>query len=742
MIPDKCSHEASSHSHHEENVANDAGNKRDSVRGIHDTPPPNTKVTVFRIDSMDCPTEEALLRAKLDPMHGVVDLQFNLIQRTLTIYHILEDVKVFSRTIEALGMKPEEIDAMSPSGMNDAVGTTQAKPWWPLAFACCAAIGAELSSWFLPGMVGLPILLAFAAVVFGGLPTYKKGWIAIKNRNLNINALMSIAVTGAFILQQWPEAAMVMVLFAIAERIEAASLERARNAIRGLMLMTPDYATIQLDDGIWQRTPVNDVVIGAVVRLKPGERVPLDGTLLRGESFLDQSPITGESIPVQKVPGDPLFAGTINQDSELEYTVTAGANDSTLARIIHAVEAAQQKRAPTQRFVDQFSKIYTPVILLIAFLVAIIPTLVFGGASFIWVYKALILLVIACPCALVISTPITIVSGLAAAARHGILIKGGTYLEQGRELTWLAFDKTGTITHGKPKQTDSIEMSTRAPHAYDIAYSLAARSDHPISKAIAAYAHTRNHSLQVVSGFTALAGRGVKGTVAGVDYHLGNHRLIEELNLCSPLIEAQLNTLERQGKTAVLLTDNEGVLLIVGVADTVKETSRQAIGELHQLGIKTLMLSGDNPHTVRAIAEQVGIDEACGDQLPGDKAEAVAKRRALSGKIGMVGDGINDAPALARADIGFAMGAAGSDTAIETADVALMDDDLRKIPTFIQLSRATSTILKQNITLSISIKAVFLVFTLIGMSTMWMAVFADMGASLLVVFNGLRLLRK
>lgn len=704
---------------------------------------PGVAVTILSVAAMDCPTEEALIRTKLGAIAGVDALNFNLMQRVLTVSHepaVLDDVLAAIRalgftatvaTAETIGM-PEPMEAVPKPH----------KPWWPLALAGVAAVGAEGAEWFQLATPWLPALLAIAAVAVGGLSTYKKGWVALRNGQLNINALMSIAVTGALVLQQWPEAAMVMVLFAAAERIEAMSLDRARNAIRGLMAMTPERATVQQADHSWRLVEARTVAIGAVVRLRPGERVPLDGKVLRGQSALDQSPITGESAPVDKGPGDPLFAGTINQNGELEYAVTAKASDSTLARIIHAVEAAQGSRAPTQRFVDQFAKVYTPVVFALALLVAVVPPLLFGGAWFAWVYKALVLLVIACPCALVISTPVTIVSGLAAAARQGILIKGGVYLEQGRDLGWLCLDKTGTITHGKPALVDVEVFGPRNVNAHDLAVSLAWRSDHPVSRAIATAEQRKTHQLLPVEGFEALNGRGVRGRIGGREYHLGNHRLIRELGLCSDALEARLDALEQQGKSTVLLTDGVEVLALFTVADTVKDSSRQAIAELHDLGVRTLMLSGDNPHTARTIAAQVGIDEARGNLLPEDKATAVGKLSEAGVKVGMVGDGINDAPALAQADIGFAMGAAGTDTAIETADVALMDDDLRKVATFVRLSRATSWVLRQNIALALGIKAVFLVLTLAGMGTMWMAVFADMGASLLVVFNGLRLLRR
>jgi Cd2+/Zn2+-exporting ATPase len=528
----------------------------------------------------------------------------------------------------------------------------------------------------------------------------------------------------------------------VAELIEAKSLDRARNAIQGLMQLTPERATVLQADGSWQEAAAKSVAVAARVRARPGERIALDGTIVSGRSTVNQAPITGESLPVDKAQGDAVFAGTINQSGSFEYVVTAAAGDSTLARIIHAVEEAQGAKAPTQRFVDQFARVYTPVVFVIALAVAILPPLLMDGAWFDWVYKALVLLVIACPCALVISTPVTIVSGLAAAARQGILIKGGAYLEEGRKLAWLALDKTGTLTHGKPVQTDFVVLSEHTEaDVRSLAHSLASRSDHPVSKALATAAQQDGVALQSVEAFEALPGRGSKGLIAGKVYHLGNHRLIHELGRCSAELEARLSALEAQGKTVILLSDEARVHGMFAVADTVKDSSRQAIAELHALGIKTVMLTGDNAHTARAIAAQVGIDEAQGDMLPEDKLKAIEDKIGQGGSVGMVGDGINDAPALARSDIGFAMGAAGTGTAIETADVALMDDDLRKLPRFVRLSRRTHALLVQNIVLALGIKAAFLVLTLIGLGTMWMAVFADVGASLLVVGNGLRLLR-
>lgn len=693
--------------------------------------------TAIRIMQMDCPTEEALIRKRLGAMSAVKSMEFNLMRRVLTVVHAPNALEPVLEAVRSLGFQPEVSDV---TGQLAAVEDAK-KACWPLVFAGFAAIASEAVIWMsLPA--GLSAALAILAVVACGLSTYKKGWVAIRNGNLNINALMSIAVTGALALGQWPEAAMVMVLFTIAELIEAKSLDRARNAIGGLMRLAPEKATVRQADGSWRVVEANTVTVGSVVRVKPGERIGLDGVLVFGRSSVNQAPITGESLPVDKGEGDAVFAGTINETGSFDYRITAAASNSTLARIIHAVEEAQGAKAPTQRFVDQFARVYTPIVFAIALAVAVVLPLLIGGFWHDWLYKALVMLVIACPCALVISTPVTIVSGLAAAARHGILIKGGVYLEEGRKLAWLALDKTGTLTHGKPVQTD-FELLADVPmeRCHRLAASLAGRSDHPVSQAVANAADQYGISRESVETFAALPGRGVRGVIGGKAYSLGNHRLVHELERCSPALEARLDELERQGKTMVLLVDEQQVLALFAVADTVKDSSRAAIADLHQLGVKTVMLTGDNLHTAEAIGQQVGIDQIRGNQLPEDKLKAV-EAFATEGTVGMVGDGINDAPALARAHIGFAMGAMGVDTAIETADVALMDDDLRKIPIFVRLSQATHSVLVQNIVLALGIKAAFLMLTLIGPGTMWMAVFADVGASLMVVGNGLRLLQR
>ncbi|MBN9408747.1 MAG: heavy metal translocating P-type ATPase [Burkholderiales bacterium] len=622
-------------------------------------------------------------------------------------------------------------------------------PGWPRLIAALAvAVAAELfhflapdtQAWHIAGMA-----LAAVAIVLAGLGIYRSGLASLARGRLDINALMTVAVTGAFLIGQWPEAAMVMALYAIAELIEDKAADRARGAIAGLMALAPETADVQGADGAWTARPVADVQPGALVRVRPGGRIPLDGEVARGSSAVNQAPVTGESIPVDKAAGDPVFAGTISETGELLVRTTAVAGQSTLARIIAAVEQAQATRAPTQRFVDRFAAVYTPAVFAIALAVAVLGPFVAGWTWLDAIYKALVLLVIACPCALVISTPVTVVSGLTAAARRGILIKGGTFLESARKLRAVALDKTGTLTEGRPKlvtwQTWAGANEARARHA---AASLAARSDHPVSRAIAQGLADEDEAaaaLADIQDFQALAGRGSAGHIEGGEWVLGNHRLIEERGLCSPELEATLATHEAEGRTVTLLAGPQGVAAVFAVADTLRPTSREAIEELKSMGIVPVMLSGDNTATAQAVARAAGIDEAQGNLLPEDKQRVLADLQRRHGPTAMTGDGINDAPALAAADLGFAMGGAGTDIAMESADVVVMNDDLRRLPETVRLSRRTHAVLWQNISLALGIKAVFLVLALFGEATMWMAVFADMGASLLVVGNGLRLLR-
>lgn len=706
-------------------------------------PPEDAGKTRYRIEKMCCPTEERLIRNRLEAMPEIARLDFNLLDRELTVYHRPDGQQAISRALESLEMGSSLLEADMPATALPPALSVRMKAM--LVISGLAAVSAEAAAWTTGLETSWPVMaLAAVSLLSAGLPTLKKGWIALKNLTLNINFLMSLAVVGALIIGKWPEAAMVVFLFAVAEAIEALSLERARNAIKSLTALAPETAEVKIADG-WQEQALAEVAIGSHIRVRSGARVPLDARVESGHVALDQAPITGESLPVDKQVGDLLYAGSIVTDGVVEATVTAVAGDSTLARIAVAIQEAQSQRAPTQRFVDQFAHYYTPAVVVLAALVALLGPLLFGGTWSEWIYQALVLLVIACPCALVVSTPVTVVSGLAVAARHGILIKGGVFLEGGRLLKAVALDKTGTLTQGKPAFTDAIPLGN-APieQALLIAASLDEHSTHPVAQALVNGWRKRQPgvSLLPVEDFAVLNGRGVKGVIDSQEWLMGNHRLVEELGVCSSALEARLALLENAGKTAIVLVSVTGPVAIFGVADTLRPESVQAVADLKALRVEVAMLTGDNPATARVIADQLGLQDARGDLMPEDKQAAIAGLKARHGAVGMVGDGVNDAPALARADIGFAMGAAGTATALETADVAIMDDDPRKIAAFIRLSRDTAAILKQNIALALGIKVVFLGLALSGHATLWMAVFADMGGSLLVVFNGLRLLRK
>lgn len=705
--------------------------------------------TVWRIADMDCASEESEIRNALAPIAGIGSLRFDLGRRTLALSGDAASIAAAEVAIKKAGFEPLRLAAANAQTRQDAnahaanehgsLSSGMAR----LGLALALAIGAELLEFFAPAALSFDIAkmaLAAFAIWLAGFGTYKKGLYALRARRLNINALMTVAVTGAFLIGQWPEAAMVMALYAIAELIEARAVDRARNAIKGLMALAPEEAEVRQADGSWRRSPAKSVPVGAIVRVRPGERIPLDGVVSAGQGAVDQSAVTGESIPVDKEPGDEVFASTVNQAAALEIKTTAPAGDTLLARIIRAVEEAQGSRAPTQRFVDRFSAIYTPTIFVLALLVAVLTPWLMDLSWMQAVYKALVLLVIACPCALVISTPVTVVSGLAAAARRGVLIKGGAYLEEARKLKVVALDKTGTLTEGRPQLVDFEPVAADAEVALlqRWAKALASRSDHPVSKAIAAGLEVDEVA---VDAFAAQPGRGVQGLVDQQALKLANHRWVEELGLCSAALEARLKQHEVRGRSVTLLVSGDQVLALMAVADRIKPNSRRAVESLKDLGVLPVMLTGDNLLTAQAVGKEAGISEIRGPLLPDEKLKAIDELRADHGLSAMTGDGINDAPALAKSDIGFAMGGAGTHTAMEAADIVIMNDDLQRVPETIQLSRRTHSILLQNIGLALGIKAVFLVLAVFGNATMWMAVFADMGASLLVVGNGLRLLR-
>ncbi|MDX1901898.1 MAG: heavy metal translocating P-type ATPase [Gammaproteobacteria bacterium] len=701
---------------------------------------------IFHIPQMDCPTEEKMIKNHLNSLPGILELDFNLIQQELKVTYQDVEIAAIQKALTSIGMKAEiKNGAYTAKSLELLQSNVNYRDWIILGISGVLAIVAEVFAYITHAENSpLIIMLALSSILIGGRSTVIKGIKAVRYFTLNMNFLMTIAIIGAMIIGEWPEAAMVTFLFALAEMIESYSLDKARHAIRQLMEITPDVATVKTSEGAWQVKAVNEIQLNNVIWVKPGERIPIDGIVTKGQSSVNQAPITGESIPVEKTEGDSVFAGSINERGSFEFKVTAEINETLISKIIKAVQQAQSERAPTQRFVDQFAKYYTPIMVILAILVATMPSLLFSAPFYPWFYKALVLLVIACPCALVISTPVTIVSGLAAGAKHGVLIKGGTYLELGHKIKAIAFDKTGTLTIGKPIVTDIVKISDISENTLlHLTASLESHSEHPVAEAILNKWKnlSAKENLLRVEKFETIPGRGIIGNIDGYLYFLGNHRFAEEKNVCNAKIESTLKQLEQEGKTTIVLGNQEKVLGILGVTDTLRETSAEAVNWLHKLGITTAMITGDNPTTAKAIAKMVGIDDVQANLLPQDKLAAMDILLKKYDAVGMVGDGINDAPALAKASIGFAMGHAGTDVALETADVALMEDNLTKLPFFIALSRRTWRKLVENISLSIGIKAIFFVLALFGFATLWMAVFADMGASLLVVFNGLRLLR-
>lgn len=616
-------------------------------------------------------------------------------------------------------------------------------PGWPrIAAALALATGAEAAHWMQQDYAGMA--LAVVAIALSGLGVYRVGLKDLARLRLGIHALMAVAVTGAFLIGQWPEAAMVMALYVAAERIEDGAMDRARHAIRQLLQLAPATADVLQPNGSTLSLPVDQVPLGATVRIAPGAHVPLDGTVTHGSSSVNQAPITGESQLAEKAAGDPLYAGSVNQQGELLMQVNTPHGDTLIARIVRTVEQAQASKAPIQRFVDRFAAIYTPVVFALAVLLALLAPPLMGWTWTQSTYQALALLVIACPCALVISTPVTVVSALTAAARRGILIKGGSALEAARGLRVVALDKTGTLTTGSPALVQWRALNgADADAVADVAWQLASRSEHPVSRAIAAGLPAAPHN--GVQNLQALPGRGVQAEVGGQRWWLGNLRLMREQGLADAALEDALAQQERQGRTVTLLADAQAVRALFAVADPLRGHARQAIAELRALGVHPVVLSGDNPATAQAIAAEAGItdaQDALGGLLPQDKLDTLAALQRTRGPTAMAGDGINDAPALAQADVGFAMGGAHSTgMAMETADVVLMNDDLRRIPDTVRLARRAHAVLWQNITLALGIKAAFFTLALLGMASMWMAVAADMGVSLLVVANGLRLRR-
>jgi Cd2+/Zn2+-exporting ATPase len=613
-----------------------------------------------------------------------------------------------------------------------------------------AGLAIAVTWWALSG--GHRVIGGVACAVAIGLTIVEPGRRAIRalrKRVLSINVLMVIAVAGALILGDYVEAAAVIWLFGIAEWLEGRSLERARHAIRALMTLAPPVALVRRRDGE-RSMPIEQVVVGDAVIVRPGERVPVDGEVVSGMSAVDQAPITGESWPVDKGPGDEVFAGTINGNGALELLVRRPASDSTLAHIIRLVEEAQKRRAPIQTFVDRFSQRYTPAVTVLAILVAIVPPFVLGGVSgwtselSVWGYRALALLVVACPCALVISTPVAIVSALTAAARHGVLIKGGSHLERLSEIRCVAFDKTGTLTHGAVSVSEVLALEGVSNHGVlSVAASLEVRSEHPIARAIVHEARAAGVIVAPGDGFRALPGLGAEATVDDAYAIVGSHRLFEERQLCTPALHAHVDDLMERGATPVLVSRNGSALGVIGLTDLVREGGRDVITALRKEGIQRIaLLTGDTRATAAALVVATGIDEVHAELLPQDKVRHVEQLRSRFGPVMMVGDGVNDAPALAAADVGVAMGVAGTGVALETADVALMSDDLGKLPYALRLSHATMRNVRTNVAIALGLKLAFVALAAMGLATLWMAVLADTGASLIVTANSLRLLRE
>ncbi|WP_420628038.1 heavy metal translocating P-type ATPase [Candidatus Leptofilum sp.] len=711
----------------------------------------------YRVTGMDCASCAQTVENGVAKLAGVESCQLNFTTETLRVVGTAVPQQIIGR-IQELGY-----DVAAPE--------TRSETAVPLNFwqfmrqrqeTTLALVGALL---ILPGLLFnelLPMLgwehpllnvTSVAALVLAGVPIARSGWRSLRiNHELTINALMTIAAVGALFIGAYTEAGLVMVLFAIGEALEGFTAVRARNSIRSLMSVTPQIATVLRDENEPQRVPVAELKLGETVVVKPGERVPVDGRILSGNSTMNQATITGESAPVAVHQGDNIFASSINGAGALHLEVTHLAEDSTISRLIRLVEEAQERRAPAQRFIDRFARVYTPAVVILALLVAILPPLIWQQ-PFIdaatptngWLYRALALLVVACPCALVISIPVSLVSALSNAAKNGVLIKGGAYLEALSQVKLVAFDKTGTLTQGKPAITHFQSINCEGngcPPCIDLlglTHAVEQSSEHPLAQAVAqaAGSHQVQNLYPPAKNVQAQIGAGISGTVAGQQVMIGNHRAFGTLPHDAHC--ADISAAEADGLTAMLVTVNDHYLGYLTVADQVREEAATAVAHLHNLNIQTAMLTGDNEATAQNIAGQTGIQRVFASLLPEEKVEKIEQLRGEYGRVAMLGDGINDAPALASATVGIAMGAAGTDQAMETADIALMHDDLNKLPYAIHLSRAAMATVRTNIALSLGLKAAFLVAVLFGFGTMWLAVLADMGASLLVTLNGVRL---
>ena len=717
-----------------------------------------------RVEGMDCPDCALKLERAVGRLDGVLHAAVDFVSGTMHVEYDVEELEqadIFER-VRQMGYdagedEEEPVHETRPGGLVGLLTFMRGKRRDMLTLIAGGLILLAL----ILEIIGVPVAITHAtygaAVVAGGFFVARKGISALwVNRELDINFLMTVAALGAVAIGAWAEGALVVFLFSLGETLESYTMDRARNAIRSLMALAPAEATL-VRGSEQRRVEVDELEMGDVILVRPGERVPMDGLVRQGRSAVNQAPITGESLPVHKEPGAEIFAGSVNGHGALEIEVTRRAEENTISRVIHMVEEAQAQKAPSHRWVDVFARIYTPAVVGLAVLVAAVPPLFFGepflepgpGAGHGWLYRALSLLIIACPCALVISTPVSIVSAISSAARQGVLFKGGAYLEAVGGLRVVAFDKTGTLTHGEPEVTDVVAEEGTEEDLLQLAAAVESRSEHPLARAVVRAAQERGLSFPTATEVEAVSGRGVRGVLDDTWLYVGNRALCRELGFSLPDgLAAQGRALEEeQGKTVMFVASGaEGGTSIKGliaVADTVRPDAREALAALKRSGIRqTVMLTGDNERTAAAIAKQAGVDDFRANLLPGEKVEAIEELLSEHGQVAMVGDGINDAPALARATVGIAMGGAGTDQALETGDVALMADALDKLPFAIRLSRRTLNVVRQNIAFSLMLKGAFMALAIPGLATLWMAVFADMGASLIVTLNGMRLLRQ
>jgi Cd2+/Zn2+-exporting ATPase len=711
---------------------------------------------VFRIHGMDCAEEVTVLKRELGPLVGGEEkLGFDVLSGKMTIAaDATATADEVGAAVARTGMRadPWKDDKVVPAGegfweRNRRTVLTAASGVFLLAgVAVYAGQSGFRAAFFEEAAVGPPVVVVvlYALGILAGVwVVLPKAWLAARRLRPDMNLLMTIAVAGAVGIGQWLEAATVAFLFALSLALEAWSVGRARRAVAALMDLTPPTARLLHPDGREEVMPADRVLVGAKFRVRPGDRVPLDGLVVEGAGGVDQSPITGESVPVQKEPGAEVYAGTINGDELLTVESTRPASDTTLARITRMVGEAQSRRAPAERWVETFARYYTPAVMSVALLVLLVPPLFLGGAWPDWFYRSLVLLVIACPCALVISTPVSIVAALAAAAKNGVLVKGGVYVEAPARLRAVAMDKTGTLTQGKPSVVEVVPMHEHTEaELLERAAALEAHSTHPLAQAIVAYAKERGISAPPAEDYRILPGKGASGRVLGTEYWVGSHRYLEERGQETLDVHDRLEAMARAGRTVVVVGNARHVCGFIALADRVRPEAKQAVADLRAAGVEhVVMLTGDNRGTAEAIAQETGVDEVYAELLPADKVARVEELVATHGSVAMAGDGVNDAPAMGRATVGIAMGAIGTDAAIETADIALMSDDLSRLPWLVRHSRRTLNVIRQNITFALGVKAVFVVLTFVGYSSMWGAIAADTGASLLVVFNGLRLLR-